>query len=206
MGRFHIYAHDKIDKAIFLEKVESENFITSTSVTLSHSRHIFWEIMFGNELGGYKYYKQNIDPNILDRVYVTTFEEAIKCLDTIQKVNHPFVQSFHNRDEFNALVERFKFHVINRLNKKYLLYNISEVFGSYDVAKTEIEVNTALSVSQAFYFKILHKEVYNFREALYALAGTPFTLNLAIGNQITFDAKNPVAEDYYNAVAGVEDM
>jgi len=205
MGRFHIYAHNKIDDGI-LENIKSKDFITSTSVTLSHSRHILWEVMFGNVLGISHYRNNDMNPPTVDRIYVTPLEDAIKCLNILKKVDHPFVQSFHNRDEFNALVERFKSHIIKRLNKKYLLYNIYEVLGSYDVAKTEVELTTAMGASHLFYFKILNKEVYNFQEALYALAGTPFTVNIAVGNQLIFDPKNPTAEDFYNAIAGLEDM
>lgn len=206
MGRFRIYAQNEIPDGI-LENIKSDNFITSTGVTLSESRHIFWEVMFGRFITTLLYKNKTAEPVCLDRVLIVTFEEAIKCLETFKNLKiNPFIQPFISKKDFEYLVERFITHVRNRLNRNYLIYNITEVLNSYNVASTENELIKAIGFSKEFYNKILIERSFIYQEALYGLSGTPFKINLQKFGQIECKIEKPSLEEYYLLLAGVEDM
>jgi hypothetical protein len=206
MGRFRIYAQNGIQDGI-LENIKSENYITSTSVTLCKSRHIFWEIMFGGFTLNLKYRNGDTDPPSMDTVLVARIEEAKRCLQQFMKVSpNPFVQAFISQTEFELLVERFINHISNRLDKNYIIYNISEVMHTYYVAKLESEFTTAIKFTKDFYTKILLGQPYNYQESLYALSGSPFKVNLQKFSQIECLIKNPTLEEYYVLLSGVDDM
>ena len=206
MGRFRIYAQNGIQDGI-LEHIKSENYITSTSVTLCNSRHVFWEIMFGGFNLNLKYRNRDTIPTSMDRVLVVKIEEAKRCLEQFMKVSpNPFVQPFISQTEFELLVERFINHISNRLDKNYIIYNISEVLHTYDVATLEPELINAIRFTKEFYRKILIGQPYNYQESLYALSGSPFKVNLQKFSQIQCLIESPTLEEYYVLLSGVDDM
>lgn len=206
MGRFHIYAHDEIKDGI-LENIKSDNFITSTSVTLSPSRHILWEIMFGGFIRPLHYKNKETEPTSVDIVLIVKFEEAIRCLERIPYLkSNPFINKFISKIEFDLLVEKFINHISDKLNKKYLVYNITEVLNTYDTVSNENELRKAINFSKEFYTKILLGQPYIYQDALYGLSGTPFKVNLQNLGQIECMIENPSLEEYYTMIAGVEDM
>lgn len=202
MGRFHIYAHNDIPDGI-LENIKSNQFITSTSVTLSPSRHILWEVMFG----GFTMTMFLKNENYSERVLITPLGIALTCLEHFAKLDsNPFCNNFISKKDLVDITENFALR-INTFNSEYLVYNISEVFNTYDVAKTETEMITASAASKDFYTKILTKQPFTFREALYALSGTPFKCGgLQNSELISCIVQNPSKEELSNMIAGVEDM
>jgi hypothetical protein len=201
MGRFRIYAHNKIPDGI-LENIQSEQFITSTSVTLSPSRHILWEVMFGR-FSTSLFYKHE---NELYKVLVTHVSEGLHCLETFASLkNNPFaIRELMSPIDITAMTQDFALHINSRLKDEYIVYNISEVLLQYDAAKTESEIVTAIASSKDFYSKILTKQPFTYREAMYALTGTLFRCSLT--NLIQCVVEKPTSQEIYNALAGVEDM
>jgi hypothetical protein len=198
MGRFRIYAHNDIPDGI-LENIKSDQFITSTSVTLSPSRHILWEVMFGGFT--VNLFAQN------ERIIVTPLDIALQCLEHFAGLNpNPFASNSISRNDLIDITKSFALR-INAFNDVYLAYNITEVFNTYDVAKTETEMITASAASKDFYTKILTKQPFTFREALYALSGTPFKCGgLTNSELISCVIENPSKDDLKNMLTGVDDM
>lgn len=198
MGRFHIYIHNDIPDGL-LENIKSDKFITSTSVTLSPSRHILWEVMFGGLT--LNLFAQN------ERILVTPLGIALQCLEHFAGLNpNPFCGDSISKKDLVDITEEFALR-INSFSGVYLTYNISEVFNTYDVAKTETEMITASAASKDFYTKILTKQPFTFREALYALSGTPFKCGgLTNSELISCIVENPSKNDLTNMFCGVDDM
>jgi hypothetical protein len=203
MGRFHIYAHNELPDGI-LEAIGSSYFITSTSVTLSPSRHIFWEVMFGR-FSTQLFYKCEATGET-EKVLATHIDEALDCLERFASLkNNPFtIPEVMSEIDMVAMISDFANHVKQRLYGDYIIYNISEVLLHYDAAKTESEIVTAIASSKDFYTKILTKQPFTYREAMYALTGTLFRCSLT--NLIQCVVEKPTSQDIYNALAGVEDM
>lgn len=202
MGRFRIYIHNDIPDGV-LENIKSDKFITSTSATLSPSRHILWEVMFG----GFTVNLFLKNENYIERILVTPLVVALDCLEHFAELDpNPFSNYSISKKDLIDITKKFA-HRMNTFDGIYLVYNISEVFNTYDVAKTETEMITASAASKDFYTKILTKQPFTFREALYALSGTPFKCGgLANSELISCTIENPSKEDLDNMIAGVDDM
>jgi len=205
MGRFHIYGHNDIPDGI-LENIKSNQFITSTSVTLSPSRHILWEVMFGR-YSTCLFYKPELN-SIPEKILVTSFEEAMGCLEKFASLkNNPFViPKIMSHVDMQYMVTQFVRHLYQKIAGGYILYNITEVMNTYYVAQKDTEFLTAIALSKDFYTKILSEQPFVYREALYALSGTPFRFGMTDSSLISCIVENPTATDFYNMIAGIEDM
>jgi len=204
MGRFHIYGHDRIPYGI-IEKIESEQFITSTSATLSPSRHIFWEVMFAG-FTSILFYKN--DSNILEKILCTNLAEAKKCLEKFRTLkNNPFViPKIISSDDIQFMVTRFIKHLCQRISGDFLLYNITEVLNTYDIAKTEEKLLNAICASKDFYTKILSGHKVTYREMFYALSGSPFKNKNKKESLVSCIVEKATLEEVYSMLSGVEDM
>lgn len=204
MGRFRIYAHNEIPNEI-IEKIESDRFITSTSVTLSPSRHIFWEVMFAG-FSSTLFYRKN--SNIIEKILCTNLTEALDCLSKFAAVkSNPFIiPRLMSKIDMQYMITQFVEHLHERLVKGFILYNITEVFETYNVAKTEDELINAICASKDFYTKILFGQPVTYREMLYGLSGTLFENRRENGSLIDYVIENPTSQEVYNSLAGVEDM
>lgn len=198
MGRFRIFIHDDIPDGE-LKEIKSDKFITSTSVTLSPSRHILWEVMFAGFT--LNMFAQN------ERILVTPITVALGCLEHFAALkSNPFAGKYISQNDLVDITQDFALR-INSFHGEYLSYNITEVFNTYDVAKAETEMTTAAAASNDFYTKILLKQPFTFREALYALSGTPFKSGgLTNSELISCIVENPNKDELKLLLAGVEDF